>query len=319
MSNSILKTVWEKSKQKGSKLLLLVALADIAEDSGFTFAGEEYLKDKIRMSLRQTQRLLASLDKDGEIYVHIPNISGRGHKKGYLVLTGMELDEIQKRMTSCLGLDLKDAQGIVEGIKAKRVTSCQKGDKLSKRVTFSAKKGDISKSKKSPVSPPANEPKPESLKAAPILPNISNNINTGFSPERWNEYIQAASILYSDSGFSSNEIRQRASDLVGILMGVKKDLTPKEARLFVVNWKSSNAVAANYRTPKKIQDIFRDWLKTFQAGSLGKDRDPNDQLNLNRYEPHELQRLYDDPETGGPITLGDFIRKQRQKILAVAQ
>jgi hypothetical protein len=45
--------VWEHSTQKDNALLLLLALADCADEHGFAFPGQETLTAQTRLSVRQ--------------------------------------------------------------------------------------------------------------------------------------------------------------------------------------------------------------------------------------------------------------------------
>jgi hypothetical protein len=61
--------VWEHSSRKGTELLLLLAIADIADKNGVAYPGVKTLAGYIRMSGRNTQRALAKLERSGEISV----------------------------------------------------------------------------------------------------------------------------------------------------------------------------------------------------------------------------------------------------------
>lgn len=80
--------VWEHSKQKGSALLLLLALADFANDDGEAWPAVATLATKIRMSERYTQMLIGELVKAGEIAVRPPD--GRYASNVYVVLAGVK-------------------------------------------------------------------------------------------------------------------------------------------------------------------------------------------------------------------------------------
>jgi len=69
MSIKIMSQVWEHSKHKGSPLLLMLAIADFADDEGAAFPGVERLAKKIRMSPRQTQRLIVKLTESKELTI----------------------------------------------------------------------------------------------------------------------------------------------------------------------------------------------------------------------------------------------------------
>jgi len=92
MSIKIMNAVWQLSKQKGTPLLLMIAIADNANDGGEAWPGIEYLAHKIRMSERQTQRLVRDLEKTDELIVE--RGGGRGNAHRYFILVGKTPDEI---------------------------------------------------------------------------------------------------------------------------------------------------------------------------------------------------------------------------------
>ncbi len=92
MSIKIMNAVWQLSRQKGTPLLLMIAIADNANDGGEAWPGIEYLAHKIRMSERQTQRLVRDLEKTDELIVE--RGGGRGNAHRYFILVGKTPDEI---------------------------------------------------------------------------------------------------------------------------------------------------------------------------------------------------------------------------------
>jgi Helix-turn-helix domain len=70
LSIKVMQDVWQRSEQKGSALLLLLAIADHAHDDGAgAYPSVETLARKVRMSRRNTQLLIRHLEKAGEIQV----------------------------------------------------------------------------------------------------------------------------------------------------------------------------------------------------------------------------------------------------------
>lgn len=61
--------VWAHSRAKGSALLLLLAIADHADDNGRAFPGVESLARKARASETTAHRLLRELVRDGELEI----------------------------------------------------------------------------------------------------------------------------------------------------------------------------------------------------------------------------------------------------------
>ena len=69
MSIEIMSAVWRQSQQKGSALLLLLSLADYANEHGVSYPSVETLAKKVRMSPRNVQILLRKLEADGELII----------------------------------------------------------------------------------------------------------------------------------------------------------------------------------------------------------------------------------------------------------
>lgn len=147
MSIKIMNAVWHLSKQKGTPLLLMIAIADNANDNGEAWPGIEYLARKIRMSERQTQRLVRDLERTDELIVE--RGGGRGNAHRYFILVGKPPEEIA-------------------ALKEKG----KKGDKMSPFPGESnvrpprAKKGD----KMSPFPKEAKEQPAETLKGDKLTP-----------------------------------------------------------------------------------------------------------------------------------------------------
>lgn len=59
--------VWARSKQSGTALLLLLAIADFANDEGFAWPSIPTLGKKIRLTERSTQRLIERLEASDEL------------------------------------------------------------------------------------------------------------------------------------------------------------------------------------------------------------------------------------------------------------
>ncbi len=86
MSIQVSQRVWEHSKQKGSCLLVLLALADFCNDGTLCWPGVETLAHKARLKERYVQVILARLQHAGEIYRGPAR--GRGRSNVYAILVG---------------------------------------------------------------------------------------------------------------------------------------------------------------------------------------------------------------------------------------
>jgi hypothetical protein len=69
MAIEVQNRVWEHSRAKGTELLLLIKIADYANEQGLAFPSVTTLAKKIRMSERSTQYALAKLQELGELQV----------------------------------------------------------------------------------------------------------------------------------------------------------------------------------------------------------------------------------------------------------
>ena len=69
MSIRVMTYIWEHSRQQGSALLVLLAIADWARDDGsHAFPTVAMLARKTRLSARSVQRILRSVEEAGELH-----------------------------------------------------------------------------------------------------------------------------------------------------------------------------------------------------------------------------------------------------------
>ena len=62
---------WESSRATGSDLLVLLALADAADDDGECWPSVRTIAKKARLDHRTTQRRIRSLQKLGEVEIRV--------------------------------------------------------------------------------------------------------------------------------------------------------------------------------------------------------------------------------------------------------
>ena len=111
MSIKRMTAVWEHSQHKGSALLLLLAMADNADDQGYCWPGIEYLATKIRMTAQSVINITTTLEDSGELYAQ----HNRRHGNRYLVTTAMTPDEIKLGLQK-LGLSGEELETITQKI-----------------------------------------------------------------------------------------------------------------------------------------------------------------------------------------------------------
>jgi hypothetical protein len=83
MSIRVTTTVWEHSRQTGSALLVMLAIADQANEDGICWPSIGSLARKARLSPRDTQYVIGRLVRCGELEVTINR--GRGHTNHYTI------------------------------------------------------------------------------------------------------------------------------------------------------------------------------------------------------------------------------------------
>lgn len=69
MSVRTMSRVWEHSQHAGSDLLMLLAIADFADDAGNAYPAVSTLAEKCRMTPRNANLILANLRKTGELII----------------------------------------------------------------------------------------------------------------------------------------------------------------------------------------------------------------------------------------------------------
>jgi hypothetical protein len=133
MSIKRMVAVWELSKQKGSALLVLLSLADRADDDGYCWPGMDDTAERARVTRRHAIRVIRTLEESGELYVN----QRPGYPHEYVVPHGLspedfhgvmkrrfsfkesETNEILARMTGC---------DILSPLRGEGVTFAHKGD-----------------------------------------------------------------------------------------------------------------------------------------------------------------------------------------------
>lgn len=133
MSVKIMARVWEESQHKGSTLLLLLAIADHANDDGICWPSVETLAAKARVKPRQAQNLLTQLETSGELVVRRGH--GRKNTSIYVVAIG------QKGAVDCTFDRAEKVQSSVEKVQSS-----------AEKVQSSVRKGAIA------IAPDPSEP-----------------------------------------------------------------------------------------------------------------------------------------------------------------
>lgn len=111
MSNAVSSHIWENSKQSGTKLVMMLKIADNCDDQGGCFPGQKYLADKTRLkNVKSVSGIVNTLADDGELTI----VRRNGHSnyyfaREYCIKMGLDLQELLK------GYGLKGPLEIVGG------------------------------------------------------------------------------------------------------------------------------------------------------------------------------------------------------------
>lgn len=87
MSIKFTKLVWDYSHETAQRRLVLLALADYADDSGRCFPSLTQVAQKCRIAKATASRIIAHLVKQGVVLI-VENRSGRGHRHQYMINAG---------------------------------------------------------------------------------------------------------------------------------------------------------------------------------------------------------------------------------------
>ncbi len=101
MSISVIDRVWKYSQQGGTALLVLLALADWADDWGYCYPGHAAIARKARTTERNVYLLINKLAEAGEIRIVRKGSGGRYQRETsvYQVTVGMTQEEISQSET----------------------------------------------------------------------------------------------------------------------------------------------------------------------------------------------------------------------------
>lgn len=111
MSIKIMSQIWENSNQSGAGLLLLLALADHANDEGYCYPGVNRLAHKIRRTENAVQKTLKALVESGDLEIYhnqgIQTASGKTNLYRIIIPQGVEKVIPQKK-----GVEIPIPQGV---------------------------------------------------------------------------------------------------------------------------------------------------------------------------------------------------------------
>ncbi len=113
MSIYRINSVWKDSKQDKSSLLLMLAMADAANDYGICWPGNPHLAQKCRVDTRHVRRLIRKCMEDGELY--IIDLCEGGLKSRYIESGGRDVRKYKSNLYFvAVGFTPDEAREILE-------------------------------------------------------------------------------------------------------------------------------------------------------------------------------------------------------------
>ena len=153
VSVRVMTRVWDESKQEDNYRLLLLAIADNANDDGVAWPGLEHLQNKILKSESQTRRIRDVLIQSREVYY--ATAVGRGNKCCYFVMTGLGRERIEKVLIEYFGIPSEKVSSEADLILARPIKGVSN---TSKKVSSERLKGVITERESGTTVEPYTEP-----------------------------------------------------------------------------------------------------------------------------------------------------------------
>ena len=116
MSIQITSTIWKGSVRSGSRLLMLLALGDNANDEGICWPLVNTLAYKCRVKERAAQTILAHLQRTGDIYYE--QARGRAHSNRFCLVTALDPDQARRTLSKWFGLKPKQVDAILKRVQS---------------------------------------------------------------------------------------------------------------------------------------------------------------------------------------------------------
>lgn len=141
--------VWAHSQQIGTRLLILLALAQDAGEHGACSPDIDIIAQRSRIKRRQARRILQDLENAGELYIQ--RGGGRGHTSTYIILAGLTADQIARTLVIHCQMDPDQARQVAA---EKGVSETEKGSsRTAEKGVPEAQKGVSETGKGSQMTP----------------------------------------------------------------------------------------------------------------------------------------------------------------------
>jgi DnaD/phage-associated family protein len=237
MGIAIMSRVWESSKQSGSALLVILALADRADEDGICWPGIGDIARRARLGDRQVQRIIFQLKECGELYIQ--NAVGRGHTNNYFITCGLESEAISDVLKRRFDMSETAARLAAE--------TTAKGDTQD---TIKPKKGDTQDTVKEPKKVTPKTP----LKREKVTPKTIKG-DIAMSPE------PSITVLNKPNNIIS-EVFTTYENEIGLLSPLIRDKVLDAAESYPPEWiirAIGRAAEMQKRSWGYVAGILRNW------------------------------------------------------------
>lgn len=113
MSIKAMMHVWQHSRQRGSALVVMLALADMANDDGECYPGKAKLSVKCRLTIRNLTLTLKKLEEAGELSITQRRVGNFQQSNVYKILLGGSDPQIRGVVIPGSGGDDPQIRGVV--------------------------------------------------------------------------------------------------------------------------------------------------------------------------------------------------------------
>lgn len=231
MSGRATTAVYDHSTHDASRLLVMLAIANAANDAQVAWPGIDEIARNARISERQAQNILRDLEASGELCRSLGG--GRRNTTRYLIACGLDEERIAQALA--LWLDVKSADA------ARIASECMA--KMQAAKAAQAEEAPVAKppANDAPPAPPKEEPQPDG------------------KPRRRDPLFDAvAAVSVMNPALCGSRIAKATNALR------KVDATPAQVSEFRTWWLSDNWRASNTPVPTPEQ-VLANWEKARQG------------------------------------------------------
>lgn len=244
MSGRATTAVYDHSTHDASRLLVMLAIANAANDAQVAWPGIDEIARNARISERQAQNVMIALEASGELYRSLGG--GRRNTTRYLICCGLDEERIAQALAMWLDVKSADAARIASECVAKMQVA-----KAAPEAQESEQPPDDAPPTAPPTAPPSAPPKGEK--------KPEKKPEKGAPPRQRDPLFDAvATLSVMNPALCGSRIAKAANALR------KVDATPAQVSEFRTWWLSDNWRASNTPVPSPEQ-ILANWEKARQG------------------------------------------------------